>query len=391
MNLLDDQKKAVDKLKRLKVGALFMEPGTGKTLTAMSLVDSSDAELCIWLTPFQNKDNIVQELNKYGFAIRTEVVGIETLSSSDKEIVRLSKLIKNHRTFMVCDESLKIKNGKAKRTYHIAQLGKLADYRLILNGTPLSKNIMDLWSQFEFLSPKILKMTEQKFKDTFVHYVSLKNKYGRVEKYKDFVNLEYLHSIIDPFIFESKLNLSVGKEERLVHYKLDEYSKNDYEQAKQRFINSLFISSASFFAGITGMQMSYSSSFSKFEAVKSIVDEKTIIFCRYVKTAEELRERFKLATVLTYGKGSYGLNLQDKNKVIFFDKIFDYAQLEQAKRRVYRIGQKNKVTFYMLSGNVGLENMFDKCIEKKTDVLTYFKSIANDDHKEMERQMKLLL
>lgn len=35
--LLDYQEKAVEKLKKVKVGALFMEQGTGKTITALEL------------------------------------------------------------------------------------------------------------------------------------------------------------------------------------------------------------------------------------------------------------------------------------------------------------------------------------------------------------------
>ena len=34
----DDQRRAVNKLRRLKVGALFMEMGTGKTKVALDLI-----------------------------------------------------------------------------------------------------------------------------------------------------------------------------------------------------------------------------------------------------------------------------------------------------------------------------------------------------------------
>ena len=40
MNLLFNQEKAIKKLSRYKVGALFMEAGTGKTLTACRLIES---------------------------------------------------------------------------------------------------------------------------------------------------------------------------------------------------------------------------------------------------------------------------------------------------------------------------------------------------------------
>lgn len=56
MNLYDNQIKGIEKLKEYKVGALFMEPGTGKTLTAYELVKSvTDCDYILWLTPFQTK------------------------------------------------------------------------------------------------------------------------------------------------------------------------------------------------------------------------------------------------------------------------------------------------------------------------------------------------
>ena len=37
----DDQRRAVNKLRRLKVGALFMEMGTGKTKVALDLMSTA--------------------------------------------------------------------------------------------------------------------------------------------------------------------------------------------------------------------------------------------------------------------------------------------------------------------------------------------------------------
>jgi predicted helicase len=66
MQLLTQQNKAIDKLHRLKVGALFMEPGTGKTRTAYELVKSVKSDYIFWLTPFQTKQNLQDEINKCG-------------------------------------------------------------------------------------------------------------------------------------------------------------------------------------------------------------------------------------------------------------------------------------------------------------------------------------
>lgn len=380
MNLLDDQKLAIKKLENLKVGALFMEPGTGKTRTAIELIASSKADFALWIVPFQTKNNLVEELEKWHLDIENEVVGVETLSSSISTFVRLYKKLSKHKhAFIISDESIKIKNVNAIRTQRVIQLSKLAEYRLVLNGTPVSKNILDLWSQFEFLSPKILKMTHNQFKDTFLEYEIISNDYGKREKLIGYENIEYLHSIIEPFIFESTLNIDIEVDNSIIKYDLNADEKEKYNLCKQEFINSLFASSASFFAGTTKMQMAYSDASDKFEKIKNIVDDKTIIFSKYVDTKHKLIEHFNKALVLTYGKGSLGLNLQKYNKIIFFDKTFDYAQLEQAKRRIYRIGQLDNVNFYMLTGNVGLERMIDLNINKKMNVITYFKNVSNQD------------
>ena len=78
--------------------------------------------------------------------------------------------------------------------------------------------------------------------------------------------------------------------------------------------------------------------------------------------------------ILTYGKHSFGLNLQDKNVTVYFDKTFDYAQRIQSGYRTYRMGQNKNCIYYDLTGNVGLESVIDKSINKKMSMSEYFKS-----------------
>ena len=60
-DLLPHQVSAVDKLKKLKVGALFMEQGTGKTRTALELVqirlNKGKIDHVLWLCPCSVKEN----------------------------------------------------------------------------------------------------------------------------------------------------------------------------------------------------------------------------------------------------------------------------------------------------------------------------------------------
>lgn len=62
----------------------------------------------------------------------------------------------NGKSYMCIDESHLIKSPSAERTRAAIELGLLAAYRRICTGTPISKNIMDAWSQFKFLDVEIL-------------------------------------------------------------------------------------------------------------------------------------------------------------------------------------------------------------------------------------------
>ena len=169
MKLLNNQQQAFDKLLEFKVGALFMEAGVGKTRVALELVNSvKDIDLVVWIAPLKTitSGNVINEVARWG-GFNSEVCyyGIESIQASDRIYLELrDRIEKAKNPFLICDESIKIKNFDAKRTKRLLDFSNLCEYKLILNGTPLSKNLLDLWSQMEFLSPKILNMQLVEFK-----------------------------------------------------------------------------------------------------------------------------------------------------------------------------------------------------------------------------------
>ncbi|XP_061359384.1 TATA-binding protein-associated factor BTAF1 isoform X2 [Gastrolobium bilobum] len=78
-----------------------------------------------------------------------------------KDIDYLGQLLLN---YCILDEGHIIKNAKSKVTLAVKQLK--AQHRLILSGTPIQNNIMDLWSLFDFLMPGFLG-TERQFQATY--------------------------------------------------------------------------------------------------------------------------------------------------------------------------------------------------------------------------------
>ncbi|XP_078440415.1 ROOT GROWTH DEFECTIVE 3 isoform X2 [Wolffia australiana] len=78
-----------------------------------------------------------------------------------KDINFLEKL---HWNYCILDEGHVIKNAKSKITNAVKQLK--AENRLVLSGTPIQNNVLELWSLFDFLMPGFLG-TERQFQATY--------------------------------------------------------------------------------------------------------------------------------------------------------------------------------------------------------------------------------
>jgi SNF2 family DNA or RNA helicase len=391
---LNDQSQAIDKLNSVKCGALFMEAGTGKTRAAMQLVRNTDADYVLWFTPFQTKQNLLTEINKWG-GLDCDIVGIESIQNSDRIYLEcVNKCTQAKKVFLIVDESLKIKNENAKRTKRLIELSKLSQYRLILNGTPLSKNLLDLWSQMEFLSPKILKMGIAEFKNTFCEYIKVTYfSKGHAKQFsKEFIkkyhNVEYLYSLIHPFIFESKLSLSIGQQHINIDYSLSKEEKKEHDNLKRKYLDNevLLAMNNNIFLEITQkMQRNYSLSFQKFAIVDKLLStldsSKVLIYAKYIDTQKELKLHYPDVKIMSIQKHSYGLNLQDYNTIIFWDKTWDYSQRKQIERRIFRTNQTSTCVFYDLTGDVGLEKKINENIERKRNLLDVFSKMSIEELK----------
>lgn len=396
MKLTVQQQGAISHLNEWKVGALFMEAGTGKTRVAMNLVNSTDCTELFWIGPLRTLENAKEEILKWGgFKMPAYFYGVESISASDRIYLELySAIERSEKPFVVVDESLKIKNAEAKRTKRLLEIGKKVEYKLILNGTPLSRNLLDLWSQMEFLSPKILNMTLAQFKNVFCCYTKITKKIGYKSFSKEFItgyeNIDYLYSLIRHYVFECDLHLNISQNYSEYRYTISEEEKEEYRFIKEKFLDDEMLEwrNNNIFIEMTQkMQHIYSCTQNKFDVVdglfESIPQDRTIIFCKYIKSRELCEKRYPKAKVLSYQKEGFGLNLQDYNHTIYFDKIWDLALRVQSSRRTFRTGQEYDCKYYDLTGDVGLESLIDKNISKKVSMTEYFKKVSKEELKKV--------
>lgn len=170
------QHAAAEKLRGLRVGALFQDPGTGKTRTAIELAKLRQHRIhrVVWLCPVAAKATIRHEILKHTTLTPSDIhvfddktrsnhlpdayfhiIGTESLSSSDRVTLAAHALI-DDRTLVVADESDMLRTHYAKRTLRATMLAQPAWGRLVLTGTPVPEGVQNLYAQMRFLDQRIL-------------------------------------------------------------------------------------------------------------------------------------------------------------------------------------------------------------------------------------------
>ncbi|KAG9295858.1 hypothetical protein G9A89_006597 [Geosiphon pyriformis] len=117
------------------------------------------------------------------------------------DIVRndIEELSNINWNYCILDEGHVIKNGRTKITKAVKSVK--ANHRLILSGTPIQNNVLELWSLFDFLMPGFLG-TEKQFNERFGKPIlsSRDSKSSSKEQEAGALALEALHKQALPFL-----------------------------------------------------------------------------------------------------------------------------------------------------------------------------------------------
>ncbi|KAF9792249.1 SNF2 chromatin remodeling protein [Thelephora terrestris] len=135
----------------------------------------------------RDRNRLFPKLSKYDVVITSyEVV---------RNDINNLQAVKWH--YCVLDEGHIIKNAKTKLTKAVKCIQ--AHHRLILSGTPIQNNVLELWSLFDFLMPGFLG-TESSFNDRFSKPI-LSNRDGKSKNGEAAaLALEALHKQVLPFL-----------------------------------------------------------------------------------------------------------------------------------------------------------------------------------------------
>lgn len=440
-DLLPYQKDAVEKLCKIKVGALYMEMGTGKTRTALELIlrrlNAGKVNMVLWLCPCNIKRDIARNIAEHSDLIDAglvDIVGIETLSTSVRECTRLMGLVKKHKVYLIVDESSLIKNHKALRSIHIGQIARHCEYKLILNGTPITRSEEDLYGQWKVLDWRILGY--QSFYSFAANHLEYDEK-GRVRRT---LNTDYLAEKIEPYTYQilKKDCFTLPKKNYYTEsfWMTDEQDQNyayvikelltSLDEMTSEAIYQLFGALQAVISGYrikvdkkhhaTRSQMFENSEDNPrvrclMNELKKYNDEKILIFCRYTdeilnisrilrdhgsscvtfygdmsrKNRDQALDDFRgPAQIMIANKscGAYGLNLQFCHNVIFYSHDWDWGTRAQAEDRVHRLGQTEEVNITNIECIDSIDVKILDCLRKKEGLSDTFKSDVENLQKE---------
>ncbi|KAJ6963829.1 protein PHOTOPERIOD-INDEPENDENT EARLY FLOWERING 1-like isoform X2 [Populus alba x Populus x berolinensis] len=258
--------------KRLN-GILADEMGLGKTIMTIALLAHLACEKGIWgphliVVPTSVMLNWETEFLKWCPAFK-----ILTYFGSAKErkckrqgwlkpnsfhvcittyrlVIQDSKVFKRKKwKYLILDEAHLIKNWKSQRWQTLLNFN--SKRRILLTGTPLQNDLMELWSLMHFLMPHVFQ-SHQEFKDWFSNPIT-----GMVEG-QERVNKEVvdrLHNVLRPFILR-RLKRDVEKQlpmkhEHVIYCRLSRRQRNLYEDFIASSETQATLATANFFGMIS--------------------------------------------------------------------------------------------------------------------------------------------
>jgi SNF2 family DNA or RNA helicase len=305
---------------------------------------------------------------------------------------------------MVVDESSRIKSPGAARTKNIARLGRLAECRAILTGTPITQGPLDLYSQFGFLSPDILG--HKSFFTYKNHYAvwerKLNRKTGReYPSLKGYRNIDELKQKIAPHSFRVLKAECLDLPEKIYerrYVSLSDEQRKLYNQIRKQVVteldsgHTLTVQEAmvrmlrlqqvigGFVPVDDGRPQRIPGDNPRIESMLELIEETSgsiIIWARFVAELQmirdilidnygpgsvacwwgEIRQEDRQSGLLRFQEGTsrffigqphsagYGLTLHAASNVIYYSNDFSLEARLQSEDRAHRIGQRNNVLY----------------------------------------------
>jgi SNF2 family DNA or RNA helicase len=385
-----------------------------------------DHKTVIWTaTTSKAKDKEYQQLFKIDYDLHILIMNVEAFSTK-KGLEFATKFLNCHKTIMAIDESTTIKTPTAKRTKAILTLGKLAKYRRILTGSPVTKSPLDLYTQCNFLHEELLG---------FNSYYTFRNRYAtmidrnfggrRVQIVGGYKRLDELSDSLKKFSYRVLKEDCLDLPEKVYiqrEVELSDEQRQIYSTMKSAALAQLKGKMATAPHVLTQLMRLHqitcghlkndddtiteikNNRMSELLDVLDEVEGKVIIWANYVYDIRQIvkaisKKHGEDSIVQYYGAipadvrqkniemfqdpksdsrffvgnpqtGGYGITLTAANNVIYYSNGYDLEKRLQSEDRAHRIGQKKSVTYVDFITPKTIDEKIVKALRKKMNIAT---------------------
>lgn len=360
----------------------------------------------------------LNELENWPFkALRIAVINYE---STHREGI-YEALAAYKPDLIVCDESQRIKNPSAAQSKALHKLGDAAPFRMILSGTPVQNNAVDLYSQYRFLDPAVYGANFYAFKNRYC----IMGGYGQhqIVGYRNMDELvEKEHSVAYRVTKEECLDLpqqtfinryvQFTDAEQAIYEQLRKSSFLELETGENvtaTTILTMYLRLMQLTGGFLTADESTRPkqvNTAKLDALADIVDDyvvdagkKLVIFARFraeIAAIENLLRLRKIQYGSIYGDvpmeergkivedfqtnpdtkvfvaqiqtAGLGITLHAASTAVFYSYDYNYANYAQALARIHRIGQRFPVTYIHLVVDSSIDEKILAALENKEDM-----------------------
>ena len=328
------------------------------------------------------------------------IINIEALSS-EKGKNYLERFLNIGKCFFVIDESTTIKNRSARRTKTCLKLARLAKYRRILTGTPVTRGPLDLWSQIHFLDEYIFQNSFYAYRNTYCVVNRRRLSTHTFDEIIGYQRLDELQEVLKPHSFRVTKKECLDLPDKVYQQREIEMTvdqKKMYNVLKNQAILELekykTVTAPLVITRILRLQqilcgyIKYDNG--KIEDIKGPnprleellslleeIDGNVIIWATFRRSIEMIQEalakKYGVEKVASYyggtaaeerqeivnafqkgtiryfigqpRTGGFGLTLTKAKTVIYFNNTYDLEIRSQSDDRAHRIGQDEKVTY----------------------------------------------
>lgn len=333
---------------------------------------------------------------------------------------------------IIADESQRIKTHDAAQSKAMHQLGDKARYKLILSGTPVQNEAVDIFSQYRFLDSTVFGLNYYAFRNRYAVMGGFNRK--QIVGYRDLDQLiKKEYSIAYRVTKKEALDLPEQTFENR-YITLSKKERNLYDRLRRDSFAELdgggTITATTVLTRLLRLQQ-FTGGFlieddaakpqlvsrGKLDALADILQDyvvegkkKLVIFARFLPEVMEIIKlsvgilgRHEMETVAIYGDikkelrgeivqqfqtdpstmvfvgqidtAGTGITLTAADTCVYYSENFNYATYEQSLSRIHRIGQRFPCTYIHLVAENTVDELILKSLAAKEDLA---KTIVDD-------------